>query len=107
MEPTNLFGPNGFINANQYDIFNYLVRNYWAMIIGTFIVRRGIIFGGNPVINLKAIYQGVVRIHVFILLSAFLFFLIHFGIDVYQRVLLLVLLFLFFFPIRIFRHQPA
>jgi hypothetical protein len=105
MEPKNLFGPNGFINANQYDIFNYLVRNYWAMIIGTFIVRRGIIFGGNPGINLKAIYQGIVRIHVFILLSAFLFFLIHFGIDVYQRVLLLVLLFLFFFPIRIFRRQ--
>jgi hypothetical protein len=107
MEPKNLFGPDGFINANQYDIFNYLVTNYWAMILGTFIARRGIIFGGNPGLNLKTIYQGVVRIHVFILLSAFLFFLIHFGIDVYQRVLLLVLLFLFFFPIRIFRHQPA
>ena len=65
MEPKNLFGPNGFINANQYDIFNYLVRNYWAMIIGTFIVRRGIILAGNPGVNLKAIYQGVMRIHVF------------------------------------------
>ena len=107
MEPKNLFGPNGFINANQYDIFNYLVTNYWPMILGTFIARRGIIFGGNPGINMKAIYQGVVRIHVFILLSAFLFFLIYFGIGVYQRVLLLILLFLFFFPIRIFRRQPA
>jgi len=107
MEPKNLFGPNGFINANQYDIFNYLVTNYWPMILGTFIARRGIIFGGNPGINMKAIYQGVVRIHVFILLSAFLFFLIYFGIGVYQRVLLLILLFLFFFPIRIFRRQRA
>ena len=107
MEPKTLFGPNGFINANQYDIFNYLVTNYWAMILGTFIARRGIILGGNPGVNLKAIYQGVVRIHFFILLSAFLFFLIYFGIEVYQRVLLLILLFLFFFPIRIFRRQPA
>jgi len=107
MEPKNLFGPNGFINANQYDIFNYLVTNYWAMILGTFIARRGIILSGNPGVNLKTIYQGVVRIHVFILLSAFLFFLIYFGIEVYQRVLLLILLFLFFFPIRIFRRQPA
>ena len=105
MEPKNLFGPNGFINAKQYDIFNYLVRHYWAMIVGTFIARRGIIFGGNPGLNMKAIYQGVVRIHVFILLSAFLFFLIHFGIGVYQRVLLMILLFLFFFPIRILRPQ--
>lgn len=107
MEPKNLFGPNGFINANQYYIFSYLVENYWPMILGTFITRRGIIFGGNPGINMKAIYQGVVRIHIFILLSAFLFFLIYFGMEVYQRVLLLILLFLFFFPIRIFRRQPA
>jgi hypothetical protein len=107
MEPKNLFGPDGFINANQYDIFNYLVTNYWPMILGTFIARRGIIFGGNPGVNMMAIYQGVVRIHIFILLSAFLFFLIYFGIEVYQRVLLLILLFLFFFPIRIFRQQRA
>jgi len=107
MEPKNLFGPNGFINAKQSDIFSYLVTNYWAMILGTFIARRGIILGGNPGGNLKAIYQGLVRIHFFILLSAFLFFLIYFGIEVYQRVLLLILLFLFFFPIRIFRRQPA
>lgn len=75
------------------------------MIVGTFIVRRGILFGGNPGVNTKAIYQGVVRIHVFILQSAFLFFLIHFGIDVYQRVHLMLLLFLFFFPIRILRRK--
>ena len=107
MEPKELFGPNGFINAGPKKIITYLVTNYWAMILGTFVVRRGIIFGGNPGVNLKAIYQGVVRIHVFILLSAFLFFLIYFGIEVYQQVLLLILLFLFFFPIRIFRRQPA
>ena len=106
MEPKDLFGPNGFINADRYDIFNYLVTNYWPMILGTFIARRGILLGGNPFMNLKAIYMGVVRIHVFILISAFLFFLIYFGIDVYQRVLLMILLFLFFFPIRMIRHQP-
>jgi hypothetical protein len=107
MEPLELFGPNGFINADKGVVFTYLVKNYWPMILGTFIVRRGIILSGNPGVNLKAIYQGVVRIHFFILLSAFLFFLIYFGIRVYERVILLILLFLFFFPIRIFRRQTV
>ncbi|MBM4352094.1 MAG: hypothetical protein FJ106_19655 [Deltaproteobacteria bacterium] len=107
MEPLSLFGPNGFINADKGVVLAYLVENYWPMILGTFIVRRGIILGGNPGLNLKAIYGGVMRIHFFILLSAFLFFLIYFGIEFYQRFLLLVLLFLFYFPIRIFRRQPA
>jgi len=107
MEPLELFGPNGFINADKKEILTYLVMNYWAMILGTFIARRGILFGGNPGVNLKAIYQGVMRIHFFILLSAFLFFLAYFGIEVYQRVLLLILLFLFFFPLRVFRRQTA
>lgn len=80
--------------------------NYWAIILGTFIARRGILFGGNPGVNLKAIYQGVMRIHFFILLSAFLFFLAYFGTGVYQQVLLLILLFLFFFPLRVFRRHP-
>jgi hypothetical protein len=105
MEPKTLFGPNGFINADKMVVFDYLVTHYWPMILGAFIARRGIILAGNPGVNLKAIYQGVMRIHFFILLSAFLFFLIYFGIEVYQKVLLLVLLFLFFFPIRIFRRQ--
>lgn len=107
MEPLSLFGPNGFINADKGVILAYLIEHYWPMILGTFIARRGIILGGNPGLNLKAIYGGVMRIHFFILLSAFLFFLIYFGVEVYQRVLLLILLFLFFFPIRVFRRQSA
>ena len=107
MEPLELFGPNGLINADEKEILTYLVTNYWAMILGTFIARRGILFGGNPGVNLKAIYQGVMRIHLFILLSAFLFFLAYFGIEVYQRALLLILLFLFFLPLRVFRRQTA
>lgn len=107
MEPLSLFGPNGFINADKGVILAYLIEHYWPMILGTFMVRRGIILSGNPGVNLKAIYGGVMRIHFFILLSAFLFFLIYFGIEFYQRFLLLILLFLFFFPIGIFRRQPA
>lgn len=106
MEPLNLFGPNGFINADKGVVLAYLIDNYWPMILGTFMARRGIILSGNPGVNLKAIYGGVMRIHFFILLSAFLFFLIYFGIEFYQRLLLLILLFLFFFPIGIFRRQP-
>jgi len=105
MEPLSLFGPNGFINANKVEVMAYLIEHYWPMILGTFMVRRGIILGGNPGVNLKAIYGGVMRIHFFILLSAFLFFLIYFGIEFYQRFLLLVLLFLFYFPIRVFWRQ--
>jgi len=105
MEPLNLFGPNGFVNADKGVVLTYLVEHYWPMILGTFISRRGIILSGNPVVNLGAIYGGVMRIHFFILLSAFLFFLVYFGIEFYQRFLLLVLLFLFFFPVRIFRRH--
>jgi hypothetical protein len=107
MEPLQFFGPDGFINADKKEVITYLITNYWAMIVGTFIARRGILFGGNPGVNLKAVYQGVMRIHFFILLSAFLFFLVYFGIEVYQRALLLILLFLFFFPIRVFRRRSA
>jgi len=107
MEPLTLFGPNGFINADKGVVLSYLVENYWPMILGTFIARRGIILSGNPGVNLKAIYGGVMRIHFFILLSAFLFFLIYFGIEFYQRFLLLVLLFLFFFPVRMFGRHSA
>jgi hypothetical protein len=90
------------------EIMTYLETNYWSLILGTFVARRGNIFAGTPGVNLKAIYQSVVRIHIFILLSAFLFFLIYFGIEVYQRDLLLILLFFFFFffPIRIFGRNP-
>jgi hypothetical protein len=106
MEPLTLFGPNGFINADKGVVLAYLIEHYWPMILGTFLVRRGIILGGNPGANLKAVYGGVMRIHFFILLSAFLFFLIYFGIEFYQRFLLLILLFLFYLPIRIFRRSP-
>lgn len=107
MEPLTLFGPNGFINADKGVVLAYLIEHYWPMIVGTFLVRRGMIWGGNPGANLKAIYGGVMRIHFFILLSAFLFFLIYFGIKFYQRFLLLILLFLFYFPIRVFRRFPC
>ena len=104
MEPEELFGPNGFINAGSNKILAYLIDNYWAMILATLMVRRSYIFSGNPGSNLKIIYQSVVRIHVFILLSAFLFFLVHFGIETYERVLLMILLFLFFFPFHLLRR---
>ena len=105
MEPEELFGPNGFINAGSNKILAFLIDNYWAMILATFVARRSYIFSGNPGSNLKIIYQSVVRIHVFILLSAFLFFLVHFGIETYERVLLMILLFLFFFPFHLLRRE--
>jgi hypothetical protein len=107
MEPKSLFGPNGFINADKGTVLLYLGTNYWAMILSTFIARRGNILSGNPEANLGAIYRSVVRIHVFILLSGFLFFLIYFGLGIYKKVLLLILLFLFFFPFHAFRRRHS
>ncbi|MCX8118938.1 MAG: hypothetical protein N3G78_13545 [Desulfobacterota bacterium] len=104
MEPIDLFGPNGFINADKGVVLVYLIEHYWPMILGTFLVRRGIIGGGNPGMNLKAIYGGVIRIHFFILLSAVLFFLVYFGVEIYQKVLLLILLLFFYVPFKTFRH---
>ncbi len=104
MEPLTLFGPNGFINADKGVVLAYLIKDYWPMILGTFVVRRGILLSGNPGLNLKAIYGGVMRIHFFILLSAFLFFLIDFGVELYQKVLLLLLLLFFYVPFKTFRH---
>lgn len=97
MEPEHLFGPNGFINADFGEILPYLMANYWAMVLGTLIARRRNIVAGNPGENIKTIYGSVVRIHIFILLSAFLAFLVYFGLEVYNQVLLLILLGLFFY----------
>lgn len=104
MEPLKLFGPNGFINADKGVVLAYLIEHYWPMILGTFLVRRDIILSGNPGANLKSIYGGVMRIHFFILLSAFLFFLVYFGVEIYQKVLLLILLLFFYVPLKTFRH---
>ena len=100
MEPERLFGPNGFINADFQEIVLYLTANYWAMVLGTLIARRRQILAGNPGENIKAIYSSVVRIHIFILLSAILSFLVYFGFEVYNQVLLLILLGLFFYTRR-------
>jgi hypothetical protein len=107
MEPEHLFGPNGFINADFIEIVLFLMANYWAMVLGTLIARRGQILAGNPGENIKAIYSSVVRIHIFILLSAFLTFLVYFGLELYNQILLLILLGLFFYNRKSPRPGPA
>ncbi len=107
MEPAEYFGPNGFINANIGDVGSYLVRNYWAMIVGTLLLRREHIAGGNAGANMKAIYRTVGRMHLFILLSAGLFFLAPLGVNVYNSVTLVVLLFLFYFPFPLLRRRAS
>jgi len=85
----------------------YLMANYWAMILGILIARRRQILAGNPGENIKAVYSSVVRIHIFILLSAFLSFLVYFGFEIYNQVLLLILLGLFFYTRRSPQRRTA
>lgn len=99
MEPASLFGPNGYINADFSAILGHLLGLYWPMIVCTLIARRHTLFSGNPGANLQGIYRSVVKMHIFILLSAFLGVLgAAYGPAVYDQVVLFVLLFLFYYP---------
>lgn len=99
MEPASLFGPNGFVNADFGVVLGHLLNAYWPMVASTVICRSQLIFRGNPGTNLHGIYRGVVRMHLFIILAALLGFVgALYGREWYDRVVLGVLLFLFFFP---------
>ncbi|MCJ7513621.1 MAG: DUF6498-containing protein [Anaerolineales bacterium] len=98
IEPEELFGPDGFINAEAGDILRYLTQAYFPVILATLIARWKIILRGNPVDNMSSVYGTVARLHIFIILSAFLSVLIVFGAGVYQQVLVLTFLFLVYFP---------
>ena len=104
-EPAELLGPNGYINADFTDVLLHLIRAYLAIITATIVTRWRSIAQGNPVQRMQSIYSAVIRLHVFVLLSGFLSFVILFGQGVYQQVMVLTLLFLCYFPFN--RLQPT
>lgn len=107
MEPAHLFGPNGYINADFSAVLAYLFGAYWPMVVSTVISRHVQILTGNPGANLRGIYHGVIRMHIFIILAALLgVFGAWYGQAIYDRIILGVLLFLFFFPWPITRQPP-
>jgi hypothetical protein len=66
------------------------------------------ILTGNPGRNMTAIYGRVVRMHIFILLSAFLGgMILYYGKKQYDQLILGVLLLLFYFPWSMLKFQPA
>lgn len=97
-EPAELLGPNGYINADFTDVLLHLIRAYLAIIAATLVTRWRSIAQGNPVQRMQSIYSAVIRLHVFVLLSGFLSFVILLGQGVYQQVMVLTLLFLCYFP---------
>lgn len=97
-EPVELLGPNGYVNADASEVLGHLVTTYLAIILATMITRWRSILQGNPVQRMQSIYPAVIRLHVFVLLSGFLSFVILFGQGVYQQVMVLTLLFLCYFP---------
>jgi len=97
-EPAELLGPNGYINADTSDLLWHLITTYLAIIVATMVTRWRSILQGNPVQRMQSIYSVIIRLHVFVLLSGFLSFVILFGEGVYQQVMVLTLLFLCYFP---------
>jgi hypothetical protein len=97
-EPADLLGPNGYINADTSAVLWHLITTYLALIVATLVTRWRSIVQGNPVQRMQSIYSAIIRLHVFVLLSGFLSFVIVFGQGVYQQVMVLTLLFLCYFP---------
>ncbi len=93
-----MLGPNGYINADTSDLLWHLITTYLAIIVATMVTRWRSILQGNPVQRMQSIYSVIIRLHVFVLLSGFLSFVILFGEGVYQQVMVLTLLFLCYFP---------
>ena len=97
IEPRSLFNPD--TRASFGDIIRYLLVVYWPLVIFVLISRWRLFAKGNPGSNLRVIYGSVVRMHIFILLSAFLGgVVLHYGKQQYDQLLLGILLFLFYFP---------
>ncbi len=97
-EPADLLGPNGYINADTSDLLRHLITTYLAIIVATMVTRWRSIVQGNPVQRMQSIYSVIIRLHVFVLLSGFLSFVIVLGEGAYQQVMVLTLLFLCYFP---------
>lgn len=107
IEPASLFGPNSYINADLGTILPHLIGAYWPMIVCTVISRRAVILAGNPGENLHGIYRSVIKMHLFILLSAALGFIgASYGKEAYDQITLGILLFFFFFPWRRRSAEP-
>jgi hypothetical protein len=106
IEPYSLFNPD--TKASYSDILSHLLAIYWPVVVCTVTSRWRSILTGNPGRNMKAIYGRVVRMHIFILLSAFLGGVILFyGKKQYDQLILGVLLLLFYFPWSILKPQPV
>lgn len=108
MEPKNLFGPNGFVNASTGDILSYLWKMFWPQVIGTIIAKKDFIMGKPSWKTVSGIdvYKEIVRLHFFIFAVGFLGPVFVRLLGHYQKPLVLVFLALSYLQVeRIFRSD--
>jgi hypothetical protein len=74
MEPLDLFGRSGFINADFWTPVVYLAMRFWPMVVGTLVSHWRVILGwGDSVTSVdKFLSLELTRIHVMVLLLPFL-----------------------------------
>jgi hypothetical protein len=72
MQPHDLFGRNGFINAEFSDPVMHLLILFWPMVVGTLIAFREELVHGDPWRRLLLPTREVARVHVLVVTMPFL-----------------------------------
>jgi len=73
MEPLELFGRNGFINADFSTSVRYLAVAFWPMVVGTWVANWTALFEGDPWKRLLVPAAAtVLRTHALVVLMPFL-----------------------------------
>lgn len=106
MEPTTLFGPNGFINSDFWTPVAYLCDRLWPMLLGVGIANSGDLLRGNPWRGLVAPFQSqhILRVHLLVVIMPFVAMLAWLLFPGrYQPIAIVLLLALFYF---LPEHQP-
>ncbi len=98
MEPSTLFGPNGFINSNFWLPVAYLTAKLWPMLLGVVVVNIGSLLKGQPTQGLTFIERYVIRVHLLIVLMPFFAILAWVIFPTrYESIAIVLLMALFYF----------
>lgn len=99
MQPSTLFGPNGFINSDFFTPVTYLADKYWPMIVATLFATAGDFLRNDPWERMVLPFKQneILRIHLMVLLMPFLA-LLSWALfkDAYQPLTIILLIGIFF-----------
>jgi hypothetical protein len=98
MEPLELFGRNGFINADFSTSVTYLTVAFWPMAVGTLVANWTVLFGGDPWKRMLVPAEAtVLRTHLLVVLMPFIALLAWALVgDAYHSVTIVLLMALFY-----------